>query len=92
VTEVPGHQAQPAQVFPGWRLWVSSTGRHWALRCAVLTAAQIAAGARPLLWAEDGTGLVALISVQDGLIGCLQSACCPGQGGAPDLGQMPGQN
>jgi hypothetical protein len=89
---VPGHQAQPAQVFSGWRLWVSATGRHWALRCDVLTAAQIAAGAWPLLWAEDGAGLAAGIRAQDGLIGSLQSACCPGQGGAPDLGRMAGQN
>src|ERR1035437_771695 len=64
---MPCHDGQPAQEIPGWRLWVSATGRHWALRRDVLTATQIAAGARPLLWAEDSTGLAALLSAQDGL-------------------------
>jgi len=50
---------------PPWRLWVSSTARHWALRRTILTAAQIAAGAQPLLWADDGPGLAALIREQD---------------------------
>jgi len=51
---VPDHDGQPEQETPGWRLWLSSTGRHWAIRCAILTAAQIAAGAQALLWADDG--------------------------------------
>jgi len=61
---MPGHDGQPAQDIPGWRLWVSATGRHWAIRCHILTAAQIGAGARPLLWAQDHPALATLISAQ----------------------------
>jgi hypothetical protein len=50
---LPGPDGQPSQDIPGWRLWISATGHHWAIRCDMLTAAQIAAGARPLLWAQD---------------------------------------
>jgi hypothetical protein len=64
---MPGHGGQPAQDIPGWRLWRSATGRHWAIRCEVLTAAQIAAGARPLLWPPDAAGLTALIRAQSAL-------------------------
>jgi len=41
---VPDDHGQPAQEASGWRLWVSSTGRHWAIRRGIRTAAQIAAG------------------------------------------------
>jgi hypothetical protein len=65
---VPGQEdGPPAQTFTGWRLWISATGRHWAIRCGVLSAAQVAAGARPLLWAEDHGGLVGMIGAQDKL-------------------------
>jgi hypothetical protein len=62
------HDGQPAQNAPGWRLWVSTTDRHWALRRGALTAAQIAAGAWPLLWDEDSAGLAAQIGAQNELI------------------------
>jgi hypothetical protein len=52
---------------PGWRVWISATGRWWALRHDPLTAAQIAAGALPLLHADTGTGLAAQIRHQDQL-------------------------
>jgi hypothetical protein len=89
---VRNHDAQPAQDAPGWRLWVSATGRHWAIRCASLTAAQIAAGARPILWAEDHAGLVALIVAQDELIVSLQSACIAGHRDAMGLGRIRPRN
>jgi len=37
--------ASRAREASGWRLWVSSTGRHRAIRRGIRTAAQIAAGA-----------------------------------------------
>ena len=80
---VPDHDGQPAQDAPGWRLWVSTTGQHWALRCDILTAAQIAAGAWPLLWAEDGPGLATLIRAQDTLAASLSLS--PGPARRPDL-------
>jgi len=36
---MPGHDTQPAQVFPEWRLWVSATDGHWAKRGALTWAA-----------------------------------------------------
>ena len=52
----------------GWRIWISATGRWWALRRDPLTAAQITAGALPLLHAGTGTGLAAQIGHQDRLL------------------------
>jgi hypothetical protein len=88
---VRDHDGQPAQDVPGWRLWVSSTGRHWALRCTALTAAQVAAGARPLLCAEDDAGLAEEIRVQGELIDPLQPACSPVQGPAARRPAAPSQ-
>jgi hypothetical protein len=92
----PGDGTQPKQETRGWRLWISSTGRHWAIRCGILPAANIAAGARPLLWAENSAGLAALIRAQEELADRLQSAgssdCSPGHSDAASLGRMPGQN
>jgi len=51
-----------------WPMWVSTTDRHRALRCGILTAAQIAAGVRQLLWDEDSAGLAAQIGAQDELL------------------------
>ena len=61
------HDGQAERGLPAWRLWISSTGRHWAIRCTILTAAQVAAGARPILWADVGPGLAALIHTHDAL-------------------------
>jgi hypothetical protein len=46
-------------------VWISATGRWWALRRDPLTAAHVAAGALPLLNADTGTGLAAQIRLQD---------------------------
>ena len=59
------HEAAPGP--PGWRIWISATGRWWALRRDPLTAAQITAGALPLLHADTGTGLAAQIRRQANL-------------------------
>jgi hypothetical protein len=83
---MPGHDRQPAQDVPGWRLWVSATGRHWAIRCAILTAAQITGGAKPILWAQDGAGLAALISAQDELIVTMPPAWTSGHRRAASAG------
>jgi hypothetical protein len=72
MTAPPGGFTPPAQDIPGWRLWVSSTGRWWALRQTALTAAQVAVGCEPLIYAADGRVLTALISAQDDLITGLQ--------------------
>lgn len=62
----------PYQAIPGWRLWVSSTGRWWALRQTALTASQVAAGCEPLIYAADSLALAVLISAQDELTTGLQ--------------------
>ena len=80
---MPAHDRQPEQEPAGRRLWVSSAGRYWALRRTILTAAQIAAGARPLLWADDGPGLAALIRAQDALTARLSFPAGPAR--RPDL-------
>jgi hypothetical protein len=72
VTASPGGCAQPAQNIPGWRLWVSSTGRWWALCQTVLTATQVTAGCQPLIYAPTSPALAALIDEQDAL-----RASCP---------------
>jgi hypothetical protein len=92
VTRPPGGFAQPAQDIPGWRLWVSSTGRWWALRQTTLTAAQVAAGCQPLIYATDSRALAALISAQDELTNRVQSDCRPGHSGSVILGRthLPG--
>jgi hypothetical protein len=59
--------------FPGWSLWVSGTGRLWAMRTAPLTARQVAAGCRPLVWATTSAGLDVVISSQNELTERLQS-------------------
>jgi hypothetical protein len=72
MTAPPGGFAQPAQDIPGWRLWLSATGRWWALQQVALTAAQVTAGCRPLIYAADNPTLVTLIRAQDNL-----RASCP---------------
>lgn len=49
----------------GWKMWVSTSGRHWAMREAVLSPGQIADGSLPLLHAEDAAGLAARIREQE---------------------------
>jgi hypothetical protein len=75
MTAQPGGHPQPAQDQPGRRLWVSSTGRWWALRQTVLTPAQMTAGCRPLIYAPDNPALTALIGARNELTKRLQ----PGQ-------------
>jgi hypothetical protein len=53
--------------FPGWALWVSGTGRLWAMRTAPLAARQIAAGRRPLVWATTSAGLDMVIAYENDL-------------------------
>ena len=72
MTAPPDGYDQPAQDHPGWRLWVSSTGRWWALRQIALTPAQITAGCQPLIYAPDNMALAVLISMQNDLrVSCL---------------------
>lgn len=56
--------SHPVDSFPGWRVWVSQTGRWWAMREAVLSRSQADAGCLPLLWAEDADQLAARIQEQ----------------------------
>jgi hypothetical protein len=88
VTAPPGCCAQPAQDHPAWRLWVSSTGRWWALRQTALTPAQITAGCRPLIYASDNPALTELISAQNELAKGSQPERSPGQSRAVRLGRM----
>lgn len=53
--------------YPGWRAWVSQTGRWWAMHDAVLSRGQTDAGCLPLLWAEDSDQLAARIQEQNAL-------------------------
>jgi hypothetical protein len=49
--------------FPGWRLWVSDTGRWWAFRTArrALTIDQLRAGCRLIVQADDSDALYSAI-------------------------------
>jgi hypothetical protein len=88
MTTPPGDYRQPAQDHPGWRLWVSSTGRWWALRQTALTAAQVTAGCQPLIYAPDGPALTGLIGAQNELTKRAQPDRAPGHSGAARLGRM----
>lgn len=52
---------------PGWTIWISVTRRWWAFDEAVLTAAQIARGCLPLLYADDPAALASKIQKQERL-------------------------
>jgi hypothetical protein len=65
----PDPAGQIGDSFPGWRAWVSQTGRWWAMHDAVLSRGQTATGCLPLLWAEDGDQLAARIQEQEALRG-----------------------
>jgi hypothetical protein len=51
----------------GWSTWVSQTGRWWAVHDQALSASELAAGCRPVLYAEDFAVLAERISEQDRL-------------------------
>ena len=51
----------------GWSTWVSQTGRWWAVHDQALSASEVAAGCRPVLFAEDFAALAERISQQDKL-------------------------
>lgn len=51
----------------GWSTWVSQTGRWWAVHDQALSASELAAGCRPVLYAEDFAALAERISEQDRL-------------------------
>jgi hypothetical protein len=51
----------------GWSTWVSQTGRWWAVHDQALSAGELAAGCRPVLYAEDSAALAERISEQDRL-------------------------
>jgi len=51
----------------GWSTWVSQTGRWWAVHDQALSASEVAAGCRPVLYAEDFEALAERISQQDKL-------------------------
>ena len=51
----------------GWSTWVSQTGRWWAVHDQALSASEVAAGCRPVLYAEDYEALAERISEQDKL-------------------------
>jgi hypothetical protein len=88
---VNGHReqaniAQIAKDFPGWRAWVSTTGRRWAMYNAVLVPGQVSAGCLPLLHAEDMDKLAARIREQDLLRSqhpAQQLISCPGDRDLP---------
>ena len=50
-----------------WSTWVSPTGRWWAAHDQALSASEVAAGCRPVLYAEDFATLAERISEQDRL-------------------------
>jgi hypothetical protein len=50
-----------------WSTWVSQTGRWWAVHDQTLSASELAAGCRPVLYAEDFAALAERISQQDKL-------------------------
>lgn len=66
-TSQPGPSASPGRECSGWRTWVSTTGRWWAVREAALTARQVAAGCVRQLHAPTQEGLSRRISDQDSL-------------------------
>ena len=51
----------------GWSTWVSQTGRWWAVHDQALSASEVAAGCRPVLYAEDFAALAERISEQNRL-------------------------
>lgn len=51
----------------GWSTWVSQTGRWWAVHDQALSASELAAGCRPVLYAEDFAALAERITEQDRL-------------------------
>jgi hypothetical protein len=62
-----GPAASAGLAYPGWRTWVSTTGRWWAVREAALTRGQVAAGCVPQLHAATQEGLTRRISGQEAL-------------------------
>jgi hypothetical protein len=52
--------------FPGWRLWISDTGRWWAFRTSVsaLTIDQIRAGCRLIVQADTSDALYSAIRAE----------------------------
>lgn len=63
----PGQECAPPGQKPGWRTWVSTTGRWWAVRDGALTSRQVTAGCVRQLHAETQEGLCRRISDQDAL-------------------------
>ena len=51
----------------GWSTWVSQTGRWWAVHDQALSESEVAAGCRPVLYAEDFAALTERIGEQDKL-------------------------
>lgn len=52
--------------FPGWRLWISDTGRLWAFRTSVnaLTIEQLRAGCRLIVQADTSDALYSAIRAE----------------------------
>jgi hypothetical protein len=52
--------------FPGWRLWISDTGRWWAFRTSAraLTIEQLRAGCRLIVQADDSETLYSAIEAE----------------------------
>jgi hypothetical protein len=68
--EYPAYAAYGAKTAShgaGWSTWVSQTGRWWAVHDQTLSASELAAGCRPVLFAEDFAALAERISEQDRL-------------------------
>jgi hypothetical protein len=63
----PRSAAPPGLECPGWRTWVSTTGRWWAVREAALTGQQVDAGCVRQLHAASLEGLSRRISDQEAL-------------------------
>ena len=66
-TSQPGSAAPPGLVCPGWRTWVSTTGRWWAVREAALTGRQVDVGCVRQLHAASPEALSRRIREQEAL-------------------------
>jgi len=64
---VPDHAVALSQEFPGWTLWLSGTGRWWALRRDALSAAELAAGCVPFLHSDSPDALAGQLRAQEAL-------------------------
>lgn len=68
-TDIPHHAVAVRRIegdFPGWRVWVSDTGRWWAFRAAArpLNIQQMRAGCRLIVQADTSEALQTAIAAE----------------------------